>query len=308
MISVIIPTFNRKEILPRAIDSVLSQTHSDFELLIVDDGSTDGTKESLSQYLKDFRVKYFFKKNGGVSSARNFGIKKAKGEYIAFLDSDDLFEKKKLEIQLKEMKDFDVEFSICNSIEVQENGDEASLGYENSFLFDQEFYAKNKIPVSGTFFMIKNEKPILFDEELPTSEDLDFTMRYLMRGTGLFVSKPLVKRYKSFDPVRLSSNPESKIKGLEARLELFKKDRYKLPEDLNEMYISRLNVSLGMWNFFSGNFKKGRSFLREAFKNGLGFKKKVFYKKIYILSYIPFVFNFFKTLAMFFWKKGLIKI
>ncbi len=308
MISVIIPTFNRKEILPRAISSVLSQTYSDFELLIVDDGSTDETKKSLSEYLKDERVKYFFKKNGGVSSARNYGIKKAKGEYIAFLDSDDLFEKKKLEIQLKEMKDHGVEFSISNSIEVQENGDEVSLEHEKSFLFDQEFYAKNKIPVSGTFFMIKNEKPIFFDEELPTSEDLDFTMRYLMRGRGLFVSKPLVKRFKSFDPVRLSSNPESKIKGLKARLELFKKDRYKLAKDLNEKYICRLNLSLGLWNFFSGEFKEGRGFLKKAFEYSLGIKEKIFYKKLYILSYIPFVFNFFKTIAMFFWKKGLIKI
>jgi len=304
MISVIIPTFNRKKELIKALKSVLRQTYSDFELLIIDDGSTDGTREKVKKFLGDKRIKYFYQENSGVSCARNLGIKKAKGEYIAFLDSDDEFRRKKLEIQLEEMIKFDVELSICNSIEVQENEVEVFSKYKESFLFNQKFYAKNKIPVSGTFFMIKNESPILFNENLPTSEDLDFVMRYLMRGDVLFVSKPLVKRIKSFNPVRLSSNPKLKIKGLRARLALFKKNEYNLSKNLNEKYIARLNYSLSLWYFLDDDFVRGRKYLSISLSLKKSFKKMT----IYSVSFIPFLFKILRKTAIFFWKKGLIKI
>ena len=102
--SVIIPTYNRSYTLKRAVKSVLKQTHKDFELIIVDDGSTDETRD----YLSELKIKFPTKKlivisqdNKGVSAARNEGIKKSSGEWIAFLDSDDEWNKRKLEIQKK---------------------------------------------------------------------------------------------------------------------------------------------------------------------------------------------------------------
>ena len=102
--SVIIPTYNRNHTLKRAVKSVLKQTHKDFELIIVDDGSNDET----SDYLSELKVKFPTKKlivisqdNKGVSAARNEGIKNSSGEWIAFLDSDDEWSKRKLEIQKK---------------------------------------------------------------------------------------------------------------------------------------------------------------------------------------------------------------
>lgn len=98
-ISVIIPTFNRAHYLPEAIQSVLGQTFQNFELIIIDDGSTDNTKEVVSLYNTAYpsKIKYIYKENGGVASARNEGIKNAQGNYIAFLDSDDYWHVKKLE-------------------------------------------------------------------------------------------------------------------------------------------------------------------------------------------------------------------
>src|SRR3989344_3835761 len=88
-VSVIIPTYNRRLVIGRAIKSVLNQTYSDYELIIVDDGSSDGTRELIQEYAeKDKRIKYIYQENGGASSARNFGIKQSLGEYLAFLDSD----------------------------------------------------------------------------------------------------------------------------------------------------------------------------------------------------------------------------
>lgn len=90
-ISIIIPAYNRAKLIPRAIESVLNQTWDDWELIIVDDGSTDDTKAVINQYLTDKRVSYYHQKNEGVCAARNHGAQKAKGEYLIFLDSDDEF-------------------------------------------------------------------------------------------------------------------------------------------------------------------------------------------------------------------------
>ena len=103
MISVIIPTYNREKFLPATIDSVLRQTYSDYEIIVVDDGSTDGTQEVIEK-LYGGKLKYIYKNNGGPASARNVGLKNASGNYIAFLDSDDLWFPEKLETQIRFME------------------------------------------------------------------------------------------------------------------------------------------------------------------------------------------------------------
>lgn len=98
-ISVVIPVYNVEKFLPRCLDSVLSQTFDDFEVICVNDGSPDNSEKILKQYEnKDKRIKVFKKENGGLSDARNFGISKARGDYIFFLDSDDFIHKQTLEI------------------------------------------------------------------------------------------------------------------------------------------------------------------------------------------------------------------
>lgn len=90
MVSIIIPTYNRKHLLPRAINSVLRQTYQDFEIIIIDDGSTDGTEEMIKNEFDNSKIRYFkFDVNRGVSEARNKGLDEAGGEFIALLDSDD---------------------------------------------------------------------------------------------------------------------------------------------------------------------------------------------------------------------------
>ena len=92
-ISVIVPVYNAEKYLHRCIDSILSQTFTDFELLLINDGSKDSSGAICDEYAaKDNRVRVFHKENGGASSARNLGLDNAKGEWIAFVDSDDLLE------------------------------------------------------------------------------------------------------------------------------------------------------------------------------------------------------------------------
>ncbi len=102
-VSVIIPTYNRESVVCDAIDSVLSQTLEDLEVIVIDDGSIDATK-SVIDALDDPRVSYYFKSNGGPASARNLGLSKVTGEYIAFLDSDDLWPINYLEAMIEKLE------------------------------------------------------------------------------------------------------------------------------------------------------------------------------------------------------------
>lgn len=120
LISVIIPTHNRAEILPQAIDSVINQFTTDWELIIVDDGSEDNTKEVVEGYLADIRLHYIYQENKGVSAARNAGVRIAKGEYIIFLDSDDYVRPQWLkEFTSVIMKGDSIDCVVCGFVTIQ---------------------------------------------------------------------------------------------------------------------------------------------------------------------------------------------
>jgi glycosyltransferase involved in cell wall biosynthesis len=111
-VSVVIPTYNRADKVGKTIDSVLAQTTTDLEVIVVDDGSSDGTEKVLKQVYGD-RIRYHFQVNQGVSAARNKGIAEARGEWIAFLDSDDIWEKDKIEWQLRALEQFAPQCGAC---------------------------------------------------------------------------------------------------------------------------------------------------------------------------------------------------
>lgn len=124
VISVITPTYNRARFLPAAVASVLSQTFGDFELIIVDDGSEDNTPDVLKPFLADRRVRYVYQENQGQSHARNLALKQATGDFIAFLDSDDVWAPDKLEKQL-------AVFRANSEVDIV-HGDEAIINEQGS--------------------------------------------------------------------------------------------------------------------------------------------------------------------------------
>lgn len=127
VISVITPTYNRADFLPEAVRSVLDQTFKDFELLIVDDGSTDNTPEVLEPFLKDGRVLYEFQQNQGQSAARNRALAKARGQFICFLDSDNAWLPNKLEHQLEAFDQHpEVDIVYGDIVTIDEEGRELS--------------------------------------------------------------------------------------------------------------------------------------------------------------------------------------
>lgn len=116
VVSVIMPAYNASEFIQEAIDSVIAQSYRNWELLIIDDGSTDRTSTIISQnLLADDRIKAFYQENGRQGKARNLGLKNAKGDYIAFLDADDKWLPEKLAIQLKEIDQFNADLVFSDS-------------------------------------------------------------------------------------------------------------------------------------------------------------------------------------------------
>ncbi len=127
-VSVIIPTYNRAAYLREAIDSVLGQTFVDFELIVVDDGSTDNTKEVVAS-IEDSRIFYKYQENSGVAAARNTGITISKGEYIAFLDSDDVWLPHNLEIKVRSLDTHPAAGLVCSDAYISDYKTKSVLGH-----------------------------------------------------------------------------------------------------------------------------------------------------------------------------------
>ena len=120
-VSVVIPSYNRKDIIGRAIDSVLAQTYKDIEIIVVDDGSTDGTAEYIQKTFPN--IKIFIQENNGAASARNLGISKADGEYIAFLDTDDYWLPEKIAKQVSSItNDSDTGMNVVEHDIIEKDG------------------------------------------------------------------------------------------------------------------------------------------------------------------------------------------
>lgn len=191
--TVIIPTYNRVLFLKKAIDSVLAQTYKNFELMVIDDGSTDETPELISTYGKT--ILYIRQKNQGPSAARNTGIQNAHGRYLAFLDSDDTWKKEKLAIQTQVMfKNPDFLISHTDELWYRRgkilNQKKKHAKY-NGYIFDK---CLPLCAVGMSTVMAKKElfkKIGLFDTSLPCCEDYDLWLRASVQHPFLLINKAL---------------------------------------------------------------------------------------------------------------------
>jgi glycosyltransferase involved in cell wall biosynthesis len=192
-VSVIIPTYNRMSFLQKAVDSVLAQTYSNFEIIIVDDGSEDKTMEKFAGY--DPAILFLRQENKGPAAARNAGVNAAQYDLIAFLDSDDEFTENKLEIQVKAMNE-NPTYLISHTQEIW---------YRNGRLLNQKkkhqknhgdiFRQSLKLCAVGMSTVLMNrvifERYGLFDEEYPCCEDYEFWLRIGADQKFLLVDNPL---------------------------------------------------------------------------------------------------------------------
>ena len=179
MISVIIPSYNRAAFLERAMTSVLDQSLRDLELIIVDDGSEDQTRE-IVRLFKDKRLYYYYQKNKGVSAARNFGISKASGQYLALLDSDDYWLPKKLEFQLKFMRKGGYKISQTGELWIR-NGKRVNPGNKHQkpsgWIFEKSLELCLVSPSCVVMDMDLVHQGYVFNENLMACEDYDLWLR-----------------------------------------------------------------------------------------------------------------------------------
>ena len=262
-VSVIIPTYNREKMVEDAIRSVLNQTFSDFEIIIIDDASTDNT-ESIIKSICDERIKYIrHERNKGGSAARNTGIMKARGEYIALLDSDDLWLKEKLEKQIDVMEKSKlhpgVVYSGVNYIDSHGRLKGPVIpffkGNIQSYLLEE-----NIVLGGGSTALIRKDcfdEVGLFDENLPSRQDLDLWIRISRKFTFDYVKTPLVNIRIHKD--RITEDLEMKINSREL---LFNKIYKELKKDRKKN--SRYFYETGILYLYIGNITEGRKYLLKA--------------------------------------------
>ena len=203
LVSIIIPTFNRAHLIGETLDSVLAQTYTNWECIVVDDGSTDDTEGLLQHYCKkDSRLQFHQRPKDrpkGANACRNYGFELCKGEYVNFFDSDDLMLKEKLKIQVNQLHRSTFDFVICQT-EIYDFEKKKKVGLVNEFLKSEnafEDYILKEIfwlieaPLWSRKFLELNN--LQFDESLQQSQDYDFHIKVLNISTNYeVINLPLV--------------------------------------------------------------------------------------------------------------------
>ena len=200
-ISVIIPVFNRVKLIARCINSVINQTYPVNEIIVVDDGSNDGTYDLIR---KNFpQVISIYQENKGVSNARNVGIQSAKSKWIAFLDSDDEWLPNKIEKQISLIKKYPL-YKVCHSDEIWIRNDVRVNPMKKHRKYGGDIY-KKCLPlcvISPSSIIIHKDifnDVGLFDKNLPVCEDYDLWLRICSKYEVLFLDQKLVKKYGGHD-------------------------------------------------------------------------------------------------------------
>lgn len=141
LISIVVPIYNTDSYLEKCIKSIINQTYKNLEIILINDGSTDNSLNIINKYKKqDNRIRVLNQSNKGLSECRNIGIKKSKGEFIAFIDSDDYVDLKYIEILYKNIKEYDADMSICNYYEIKDNIKNIKVKRDGKALITDEKY------------------------------------------------------------------------------------------------------------------------------------------------------------------------
>lgn len=271
-ISVVIPAYNAADLLPDAIDSVLAQTYRDFEIIVVDDGSTDSTPQVMKRYTSN--VRYIRKENGGSASARNRGIQAAEGEYIALLDSDDLWLPEKLELQMEQFRSNpNLAWSYTDwYVSEVETGRRTNRGSQTEVHPDGDVLCA----LLGRLFIPPSSEVIrrdVFDEvgyydesDLHlTGEDWEFTLRVAARYPVGYVGHPLVEWRRHKRNKTKNMDLDSALKSHCAIIEKTFRRNPGLPDRIYKEALADRYTSFGrMWLN-----REERSRARELFKQAI---------------------------------------
>ncbi len=242
-VSVIVPVYNTEKYLVRAIESILGQTYTNIEIILVNDGSTDHSGEICEEYaIRDSRVKVFHQKNSGVSATRNFGLKVAQGDYIQFVDSDDEIISYMIETLIEEVITQKCDVVICGySVIGREKkvSSKASLYKRDEFLFlgyiDQNI---SQLILSSCNMLFKssliNCNKLKFNSSYIMGEDGLFTLEYLLKCRNIYVINETLYNYYIYDSTeRISAVSYFTPDVYELKMEYFKKLYHGIKDNIN---------------------------------------------------------------------------
>ena len=208
LISVIVPVYNTEQYLQDCIQSIISQSFTNWELILVDDGSTDGSAAMCDEYTKkDSRVRVFHKANGGVSSARNLGLKHAKGKWVTFIDSDDWLESSYLSVLMQPTPEIEAsdliisypkKYTATSEVLLPTERYEGVISVENIFLLFSECHLDRYTYLHSKFFQkaFIDKWNLRFDEKMPMGEDHAFLYSCLLKVHKIYVLKGANYNYR----------------------------------------------------------------------------------------------------------------
>lgn len=300
-VSVIIPTYNRAAMVRNAIESVLAQTFSDLEVIVVDDGSSDGTGRILEEIYGD-RIRYYAQANQGVSVARNKGIEEARGEWIAFLDHDDLWEKEKLEWQFKALERFGPQCGGCYTdtrlynhpetrtlFQMAEAGDrhEGTMGVNANVLKLLVRPGGAGMVVCLSSFLGRADvvrRTGGFDPKLRYSQDSEFMFRLAMLTGFCYVNLPLTRKDQSPPEIRhvgVGTEFEKReflLQDTQLRLEGLLRLSEGLPRKIRKVIrelLGSVHSGWANWYLETGQYAKAREAVSKAVQLDLTFNLAV---------------------------------
>jgi glycosyltransferase involved in cell wall biosynthesis len=274
-VSVILTTYNgaSRGYLGTAIESVLNQSFQDFELLIIDDGSSDHTADECKQYLGDGKVKYIFQENKGLAGARNTGIESSSGEYICFLDDDDVWKPEKLQRQLEfmqnrlsEVGNWGLIFTWLELIDERENVVSYRGHHQEGWIY-RDLLFENTIDAPSSV-LIKREvfnRVGLFDEDFGRCADWDMWLR-LSKEYRIFPTKEYLVQYREHSN-SMSAHVEE---FLEEEKAVLKKALFDVPSEINpsEVYAS-CYMNRSICHFAVDEFQQFRKMFLKGIKISL---------------------------------------
>lgn len=282
MISVIIPTHNRSDVIGRAIESVLNQTYKDVEIVIASDGSTDNTEEVVRRYQEQHsNIELIsISPNKGANNARNEGIKASKGEYIAFLDDDDDWELDKLESQMnifRKNQSVGLVYTGINIIYVNENISYSSLsGYRGDL--SKEILIKNVIGATSSVMVRKEvlDKSGYFDIKMPAKQDYDLWIRVCQHTKVDFVVEPKLNYYNYTGSKQISGRVDRHEKAVAIMKEKYETLFARLNNEEKKKQQTNLNVSIANVALRNNDKKLAFKYSYKAFKSNPNLKSFIY--------------------------------
>lgn len=298
-ISIIIPVYNASAYIERCLESIRRQVFQNYEVIVIDDGSTDDSSQKISKYVDaDERFNYYYQKNAGVSSARNNGISRARGKWLMFVDADDWIDDKFCELMISSAEENDLDVIQCRRVDVKEDGQFPQNVSQLEYLFITTFH--NFIPTEENFygtcwgFLYKSEigKKVMFDASINFTEDALYTIEVMSRSSKIGIINEYLYYYNlmQHDSLSQGTYTEKKYSIIESRMRqmnLFKchKGEKIMSARLADACLYVYVLGRGVPSYLEMHFKETQYVFRCNFKNWNDWRAGSIIKKIYRFVY-----------------------